>query len=214
MDFTRVLFRFSKEGDARYLSHRDLMRLFERALRRAGLPLRMTQGFNPHPRMAILLALPLGVEADEEPFRVDFEPPVAAEEAWERLGAELPAGIRVRSARELPPGGKARVAAVAYAVELPEAVAARADVKGFLARQAIPFERVSPKGRRTLDLRPAVTGMALEGRRLRFDLRVGAEGTPKPTEVVAALVGEEAAVEASYRRTRVVVAEPSAAQRA
>jgi len=100
----RVLFRFSKEGEARFLSHHDLIRLFERALRRAGLPVRMTQGFNPHPKFAILSALPLGLEGEEEALEVHFDNPVPPAEALERLAAQLPPGITARSARPIEPG--------------------------------------------------------------------------------------------------------------
>ena len=212
MDFNTVLLRFSKEGDASYLSHHDLMRLFERALRRAGLPVRMTQGFNPHPRMAILLALPLGVEADDEPVRLELEPPQAPAHVQARLGAQLPDGIRLLSARELSPGAKPRVVAVAYEAELPRDAPAEADVESLLARDAIAVERVRPKGRRTIDLRPALAAMALEGRRLRFELLVAAEGTPTPTEVVAALLDDRAAAGARYRRTKVTLAAPCASR--
>jgi len=195
MDFNRVLLRFSKEGDASYLSHRDLMRLLERALRRAGLPVRMSQGFN------------------DEPLLLDFEPPVAPEEALRRLASQLSKGIGLRSARAIALGAKPRVVALAYEVTLPGGAAKCADVGGLLAREAIRIERVSPKRRRTLDMRPALEAMSLEGRRLRFRLRVGAEGTPKPTEVVAALVGDQAAASARYRRTKVELAAPSHAGR-
>ena len=212
MDFNRILLTFSKEGDASYLSHHDLMRLFERALRRAGLPVRMTQGFNPHPRMAILQALALGVEADREPVQIDFQPPVAPDEVVHRLGAQLPKGIRLRAAQELPPGVKPLVTSLAYEAELPAGAAAEADIERFLARDAVVVERISPKRRRTLDLRPALVSMTLEGRRLRFELRVGAECTPKPTEVVAALLDDQAAAHARLRRTQVTLAMPSAAR--
>lgn len=212
MDYNRILLRFSKEGDASTLSHRDLMRLFERALRRAGLAVRMTQGFNPHPRLAILLALPLGVEADSEPLLLEFEPPADADAVREALGEQLPAGLRIREAHALAPGVKPRVAAVAYEAELPaDAAVTAGDVGRFLARDAIVVERVSPKGQRTIDLRPALASMSVRERRLSFGLRVGAEGTPKPTEVVAALLeGQpEAAARTRIRRTRVELDVPS-----
>ena len=88
MDPQRLLFRFRKEGQARFLSHHDLMRLFERALRRAALPLRMSQGYHPHPRLSILSALPLGLEADDEALEVQLQPPLPPAEALARLRAQ------------------------------------------------------------------------------------------------------------------------------
>ena len=58
---SKVRLRFAKGGSLRWLSHHDLMRAFERMLRRAALPFRRTQGFHPHPRLVFALSLPLGV---------------------------------------------------------------------------------------------------------------------------------------------------------
>lgn len=212
MDFQRILLRFSKEGEASTLSHRDLMGLFERALRRAGLPVRMSQGFNPHPRMSILLALPVGVEADQEAIEIGFEPPVAPAEVQERLAAQLPKGIRLRTAEALPPGVRPTVAEVAYEAELPPSVEVTpADIEAFLARTEVVVERSTPKGHRRLDIRPAVAGMSLEGGRLSFRLVVGAEGTPRPDEVVGVLLARGAgdAPRVRLRRTELKLAIPS-----
>ncbi len=62
----RINFVFTKKGLIKYISHLDLMRLFMRALRRADLPLKMTEGFSPHPKLSIKRALKLGVESDNE----------------------------------------------------------------------------------------------------------------------------------------------------
>ncbi len=209
MDFSRILLRFSKEGEARFLSHHDLMRLFERALRRADLPVRMTQGFNPHPRMSILLALPLGVEALDEPIELVFEPPVSPEDVAARLSHQMPPGVRIRSAEALPDGLRARPVGVTYEVEWPgdSAVDPRA-VERLIARDTAPVERTSPKGVRTVDVRPAVVSMALKGDTLVFELRIEQTGTPKPTEVLKALLGRERVDGSSFaiRRTEVRLA--------
>lgn len=205
MDVQRVLFRFRKEAQARFLSHHDLMRLFERALRRAALPLRMSEGFNPHPRISILLALPLGVEADDEALEVQFEPAVDPAEALERLRAQMPTGIEVTAANALPPGARARVESATYQAELPPEVPLAAEaVERFLGRESIVVERSTPKGARSLDIRPATEWMRLDGRRLAFQLRVGQAATPRPTEVLAELLGagQAAGPAIRLRRTR------------
>ncbi len=190
MSFSRILFRFAKKGEARHLSHRDLMRLFERALRRAGLPVRMSQGFNPHPRLSILAALPVGVEAENEALELEFEPAIAPEEARTRLGAELPAGVSLSSAETLPEGARTRVEAATYEVELPPGSGPTpAAVSRFLALDRIPVQRGDGQERVELDLRPALRAMSLEGSRLRFELAVADRGTPRVAEVLAALLG-------------------------
>lgn len=87
---------FSKKGNAVWISHLDLMRLFQRAFKRAGLPLTHTQGFNPRPSVSIALPLSVGVESSCELLDFDLEgDPVSDEEIQERLNRLLVEGIRV-----------------------------------------------------------------------------------------------------------------------
>lgn len=87
---------FEKVGTARFISHLDLMRLFQRAFKRAGLPLTHTQGFNPRPSVSIALPLSLGAESHCELLDFDLESPVPLEDIRNRLNAALISGIRVR----------------------------------------------------------------------------------------------------------------------
>ena len=106
---------FEKLGDARYLSHRNTMDIFERALRASGAPVRYTEGYNPHLRMSMGPALPLGHESKHELFDVDVldalsEAHVAAFNAW------LPGGLRITACVELPKGAKSLGRAATEAV--------------------------------------------------------------------------------------------------
>ena len=88
---------FEKMGSAVWMSHLDLMRLMQRAFKRAGLPLTHTQGFNPRPSVSIALPLSVGVESVCELLDFDLEgelPPL--EEIRERLNAALVPGVTVR----------------------------------------------------------------------------------------------------------------------
>ncbi len=87
---------FEKTGMARFISHLDLMRLFQRAFKRAGLPLTHTQGFNPRPSVSIALPLSLGAESHCELLDFDLEQPVPLEDIRDRLNAALIGGIHVR----------------------------------------------------------------------------------------------------------------------
>lgn len=88
---------FEKTGNAVYISHLDLMRLFQRAFKRAGLPLTHTQGFTPRPSVSIALPLSLGMESSCEllDFALDADA-VSGEEITERLNRALTEGVRVR----------------------------------------------------------------------------------------------------------------------
>lgn len=89
---------FEKKGNAVWISHLDLMRLFQRAFKRAGLPLTHTQGFNPRPSVSIALPLSVGVESSCELLDFDlYGDPVPAEEILERLNASLIEGVKALS---------------------------------------------------------------------------------------------------------------------
>src|SRR5215475_3422672 len=91
----RVRIRFTKQDDLRWISHRDLMRLWERLFRRAGLPLSMTEGFHPKPRIHFPSALAVGIAGLDELLEVDFAEPVAAEAVREAIVAQAPPGMMI-----------------------------------------------------------------------------------------------------------------------
>ena len=91
---------FEKTGNARYISHLDLMGVFQRAFKRAGLPLTHTQGFNPRASVSIALPLSLGVESRCELLDFDLEHHVDYEEIRERLNAVLIEGVHIREVYE------------------------------------------------------------------------------------------------------------------
>jgi radical SAM-linked protein len=94
----KINFVFSKKGAARYIGHLDLMRLLMRAMRRAGLPLKMSEGFSPHPKLSFKRALKLGLESENEEASVLLRLPVDAEEFKNKLQGKLPPGIEIKYA--------------------------------------------------------------------------------------------------------------------
>lgn len=91
---------FSKKGDMRFISHLDLMRLFQRALRRADLPVTITQGFSPHLKISTARALKLGTESDSEELIVNTYKGVPPAIFTESLNKNLPGGIRILQCEE------------------------------------------------------------------------------------------------------------------
>ena len=91
-------FVFFKKKDMRFISHLDLMRLLTRALRRADIPVRVTQGFNPHPKLSLVRAIKLGIESDHEEARIHLRWPVEPKEFLDKLNKVLPEGVGVSSA--------------------------------------------------------------------------------------------------------------------
>src|SRR3989338_4635458 len=91
-----IKFIFTKKGTLRFISHLDLMRLFMRAMRRADLPLKISEGFNPHPKLSIKRALKLGLESENEEATILLKEAMGREEFRERLQKELPEGIEIK----------------------------------------------------------------------------------------------------------------------
>ena len=92
----RINFIFAKKGEMKFISHLDLMRLFMRALRRARLPIKMTEGFSPHPKISLKRALKLGVESENEEATFVLREPIPLEDFKQRLQRQLPEGIVVK----------------------------------------------------------------------------------------------------------------------
>jgi radical SAM-linked protein len=86
---------FCKKGVLRYISHLDIVRLFQRAVRRAGLPVSLSQGFTPHYRIGFSKALKLGIESEEERAVFTIDNWMDSEEFKNRINEKLPAGIKV-----------------------------------------------------------------------------------------------------------------------
>src|SRR5882672_8020811 len=97
----KVRIRFRKGGELRLVSHHDLMRCFERMLRRADLPFHNTEGFNPKPRMAFALSLALGIEGCEEAVEMEMDVCLPPEELRERLIRQAPIGLEILSVRQI-----------------------------------------------------------------------------------------------------------------
>src|SRR5262249_10980397 len=95
MAFDKVRIRFRKDGDLRMVSHHDLMRCFERMLRRAALPVRPTSGFHPKPRLVFALSLPLGVVGCDEVAELELDQPVSPAEVHQHLARQAPAGLTI-----------------------------------------------------------------------------------------------------------------------
>ncbi|MGB9867819.1 MAG: TIGR03936 family radical SAM-associated protein [Bacillota bacterium] len=115
-----VWVRFSKQGPVRYISHLDFARTIERALRRAGVPVEFTQGFNPHMKVSFLDAVPLGMESQAEWAQIRLASPVSLSDMLSRLNTCLPTGIRALEAIQVPEGSRGRVAlrAISYQAQV------------------------------------------------------------------------------------------------
>jgi radical SAM-linked protein len=160
--------RYAKLGKLRFTSHRDTARIWERALRRAGLPVATSQGFTPRPRVSFGLALPTGAESIAEYLDVELIDGSTIDDAElgglpERLTDVLPAGFTVLVAARLTPGS-ASVQDVVSSVtwELTPAAATDIDAAAdsLLSATALPLERERKGERRVDDVRPLIVSLS------------------------------------------------------
>ncbi len=161
----RVRLRFAKRGRLRFLSHRDVARSFERAVRRAGVPVSHSHGFSPHPRLSWVGAAPTGTASEAEYVEIGLTRPVELSALIAALDAALPAGIDILDAAVAGGASLAdRIDASRWTIQLPgvEPEALSAALDALLARESLVVERVTPNGRRQVDVRAAVVTATVE----------------------------------------------------
>ncbi len=163
-------FRFVKEGSAAYLSHLDVMRTFQRAFIRAGIRIRHSEGFNPHPKMSIALPLQLGCESRCELLDASVED--GPENMIAALNGALPEGIRVMSAGQ-PLRPVREIAWTEWSLRFREEEAAE-EAERVLRLPSLPVEKKTKRGLSTLDIAPHIELLSREGKELRVRLRADA----------------------------------------
>ena len=191
--------RYARRGRARFTSHRDFSRAFERALRRAAVPMAYSSGFSPHPRISYANAAPTGAASEAEFLEIGLSVACDPERVRSDVDAALPAGLDVVAA-EVSPGDTLadRLTGSRWQIDVvgvEPAIAERA-VATFLARETVEVSRMTKSGLRTFDARGAVRDLRPEPGRLIATI---AHQVPlvRPDDLLAAL----AEVEPAWRPT-------------
>ncbi len=157
----RMLVVFQKGEALRHIGHLDLMRAMQRILRRTGLPVAYSQGFNPHMVMNFAAPLSVGAAGKREIMDVGLLDEVGEKEFLDRLGACLPPGLRALEARLVPDGYPApmsRLFAASYELSVDGAAEESLPglLPGFLNQAEIPAMRKTKSGEKLCDLRPMI----------------------------------------------------------
>ncbi|MFI6038843.1 TIGR03936 family radical SAM-associated protein [Streptomyces sp. NPDC051315] len=155
----RIRLRYTKRGRLRFTSHRDFQRAFERALRRAEVPMAYSAGFTPHPKVSYANAAPTGTGSEAEYLEIALTEARDPQKLRELLDASLPAGLDVIEAVEArTPGLADRLTASVWELRLDGVDPGDADraVDAFNAADTVEVERLTKNGVRTFDARSAV----------------------------------------------------------
>lgn len=155
----RLRLRYAKRGRLRFSSHRDFQRAFERALRRAGVPIAFSAGFSPHPKVSYTNAAPTGTASEAEYIEIGVTVPCDTERVRAALDDALPPGLDVLDVVVASTSDfAARLEASIWQVEFPGlgADVVQAAVDALLAQSEVLVERLMKQGKRTFDARGAV----------------------------------------------------------
>lgn len=212
----RIRVYFRKSARVRYISHLDVLRAWERSLRRAGLPLAYSRGFTPHPRIAFASPLPVGFVGEAELMDVTLDQPVGLPEFETRLAAQTTEDLPLVSVAEIPSDSPPPQSALRWAdyrvditdILLPEATR---QVEEFLAAPSFEWTEQRNEKARTYDLRSAVASLEVavtaEGLELAMRLQADQQLTVRPDQITSAVL--PTAVPGVFRRVGLVLAEVS-----
>lgn len=216
---SRFCLRFSKKGDLRFISHLDLQTLFVRAVRRAGMQMVYSQGFNPHPKLSFAGPLPLFMESEGDVADIELAHAVSADEFKSRLNLQLPPEVRiieVVSVSEKPSESLAALMDTAvYRLELLSGDVSDISFDSEFQRMTDAGElviTVSKKSKdkreteiKTRDIRPGIKSLKKLGENpvtLEFELATNSSLHVKPGEVLELLSGSKADTKTKWRITR------------
>ena len=223
----RLRLTFTRDDEARYLSHLDVMRMWERALKRAGLPIAYSEGFSPRPRIAVAAPIAVGVTSQAELIELLTVERLPLRRVLDEVPSQLPQGFRLLDVQEVArghPSLQSMVRAASYEVEVTDvrtADAWRSGIANLLDRSEIPWHHMRGDERREYDLRPLIlditlpneaasggTGSALLAMRLRND----GSGSGRPEQVALALGVQDPPLR--IHRTQLELEEPQIARTA
>ena len=213
----RLRLTFSRGEELKYISHLDLMRLWQRALRRAEIPLAYSQGFSPHPRLSLAAPLAIGVTSSGELMDVFLDHRVSPQYFFKSASQQLPQGADISEVVEVGiglPSLQSQVQFADYEVSITTDKGSgevEDSIRSLLSRDSLPWEHVRDKEIRKYDLRSLIDGIRLLswepsmcclGMRLRCD----SKGTGRPEQVAAALGFQD--TPKSIHRTGLILAQP------
>lgn len=198
----KIRVKFTKYGALKFIGHLDIMRYFQKAIRRADIPIVFTEGFSPHMVMSFASPLGLGLESEGEYMDIEIRESISTEEGIRRLNAVMVEGIQVTDFRQIPDAkasnAMALVAAADYRVAFREGYEPTIPwtefFAEFLSKDSIPVTKKTKKGETELDIRPLIFESRLEENSVFLKLSSGSAANLKPElvmEAFAAFAGFE-----------------------
>lgn len=210
----KVRLKFKKYGVMKFIGHLDMMRYFQKAMRRADIPIKFTEGFSPHMIMSFANPLGVGLTSDAEYFDIELKEPVATKDAIGRLNKVMVEGIEITSFVEIEDGrrhtGMAIVSAADYRVsEITEGFSSDFKEKfdSFVELQEVKIVKKTKKSEREVDIRPLIYSIQFDGQAVTMKVATGSVENLKPDLVMSSMLGfmgiDESTMKFAYHRTEV-----------
>lgn len=174
---------YEKTDNAKYISHLDFVRTYNRAMRRAGLPIAFSEGFNPHPLLSFALPLSVGCTSGCELLEFRLARELTEEEIKERLNAVMPDGISILTVHR----GRSRMKKLRFARYIVTPEFMPESVETFMSLGETVVEKKTKSGVRETDIRPDIMEIKLTDGKMDMILSAGSEKNLKPDVVVKAM---------------------------
>lgn len=188
----KVRVKFSKHGIMKFIGHLDIMRYFQKAIRRAEIDIAYSEGMSPHMIMSFASPLGVGLTSDGEYMDIELRTPIASKEAIRRLNEVGAEGIEVTGFYEIPDGkannGMTLVAAAAYTLKFRKGHEPKCDwqsgISHFFAQKSIMVLKKTKKSEKEVDIRPMIYEMSVNAGVVSFLLASGSVANLKPELVM------------------------------
>lgn len=193
----KIRIKFSKHGAMKFIGHLDMMRFFQKVLRRAEIDIAFTEGFSPHMVMSFALPLGVGMTSDSEYVDIEIKTPISTREALERLNSVMVEGVHVTGFRRIEDGKASKamslVAAADFTVAFREGCEPpqgwQASWEAFLKQEQIVVCKKTKKSEKEEDIRPMIYHSECQDGKIRMQLAAGSAANLKPELVLQAFAG-------------------------
>jgi len=209
----RLRIKFGRGAEVKFISHLDIIRLWQRAMRRAGIELAYSEGFNPHPRISLAAPLALGVTSQAELMDIYTAGFISQHSFTAYVSRQLPPGIEVIQVHHIAPtlpSLQAQMRFAEYMVEVEtadEESSLKQKITSLLAKKELPWQHQRDTGPHKYDLRQLIEDLWLENWQdgcalIGMRLRCGSNGSGRPEQVIKAL---DLSPPRSIHRTRLIL---------
>jgi len=185
--YKKLKISFSKRGPAKYFGHLELVRIFLRAISRAGIPIKFSEGFHPKPKISFEDPLPVGLESLNENFYLSLRKDIKPQRIVDLLNKHLPKGLNVLNCQVAPAKAVSKgLPSATYFVTKKDGFFDEKDLKYFINNRKLFVTRTGPKGKtKKIDLKEMVLKIELHAsNRLKMTLRTEPGKTVRPFEVI------------------------------